>query len=303
MQAIPAGAGRGGRSSDASRPGDRGDADLPVHRARRSRCSVGTEVVWSTGTPSSTPSPSARPTAPMTAFRRPSGLPAAPRSAIPSTGPAPFATSATGTASCAANPRRPHSPTESPDHVPAVQAVHRRRDHRGRPLARRRPAAAQTAASDLRTALNTTLAEHVYLAAAATAAALGGRGGEFKDAAGALDANSVALSQAIGSVYGDGAESAFLALWRKHIGFFVDYTTAWRRRTGDAGQGREGPDRLRRRLRRLPGLRQPQPPKEVVAGSGDVTTSWVSRPWWTPRPRATGRPPTPGCARRRVTCR
>ena len=86
------------------------------------------------------------------------------------------------------------------------------------------PAMAQTAASDLRTALNTTLAEHVYLAAAATEAALGGRAGEFKDAAGALDANSVTLSRAIGSVYGDGTESAFLALWRKHIGFFVDYT-------------------------------------------------------------------------------
>ena len=43
-------------------------------------------------------------------------------------------------------------------------------------------------------------------------------------AAHALDANSVALSQAIGSVYGAEAETAFLALWRKHIGFFVDYT-------------------------------------------------------------------------------
>jgi hypothetical protein len=86
------------------------------------------------------------------------------------------------------------------------------------------PTVAQTAASDLRTALNTTLAEHVYLAAATTAAALGSRGAEFKDAAGALDGNSVTLSRAIGSVYGDGAESAFLALWRKHIGFFVDYT-------------------------------------------------------------------------------
>jgi len=86
------------------------------------------------------------------------------------------------------------------------------------------PAAAQTSASDLRTALNTTLAEHVYIAAATTEAALGGRGGEFTDAAGALDGNSVALGQAIGSVYGDGAGTAFLALWRKHIGFFVDYT-------------------------------------------------------------------------------
>jgi hypothetical protein len=88
------------------------------------------------------------------------------------------------------------------------------------------PASAQSiAASDLRTALNTGLAEHVWLAAAATEAALGGRSGEFQNAAAALDANSVALSQAIGSVYGQGAGTAFLELWRKHITFFVDYTT------------------------------------------------------------------------------
>ena len=42
----------------------------------------------------------------------------------------------------------------------------------------------------------------------------------------ALDANSVALSQAIGGVYGADAAAAFLELWRTHIGFFVDYTTA-----------------------------------------------------------------------------
>jgi hypothetical protein len=88
------------------------------------------------------------------------------------------------------------------------------------------PMRAQTPAADLRTTLNATLAEHVYLAAAATGAALGGRTDEFKRAAGALDANSVALSQAIGSVYGPEAEVAFLELWRSHIGFFVDYTTA-----------------------------------------------------------------------------
>jgi hypothetical protein len=85
------------------------------------------------------------------------------------------------------------------------------------------PARAQSAA-DLRVTLNTTLAEHAWLAAATTEAALGGRAGEFKDAAGALDANSLALSKAIGSVYGADAGTAFLALWRRHIGFFVDYT-------------------------------------------------------------------------------
>ena len=32
------------------------------------------------------------------------------------------------------------------------------------------------------------------------------------------------ISKAIGSVYGPGAEQAFLPLWRKHIGFVVEYT-------------------------------------------------------------------------------
>jgi hypothetical protein len=84
---------------------------------------------------------------------------------------------------------------------------------------------ATMSSSDLRVGLNSLLKEHVYLAASTTGAALGGRNDEFKSAAAALDSNSVALSQAIGSVYGSDAGTAFLALWRKHIGFFVDYTT------------------------------------------------------------------------------
>jgi hypothetical protein len=88
------------------------------------------------------------------------------------------------------------------------------------------PAASPSAtpAAALRTTLNGLFAEHVYLAAAATGAALGGREPEFKAAAGALDANSVAIAQAVGSVYGKDAEAAFLPLWRRHIGFVVDYT-------------------------------------------------------------------------------
>jgi len=81
-----------------------------------------------------------------------------------------------------------------------------------------------TPAASLRTALNLALREHVYLSSAATGAALGGRDAEFKAAAGALDANSVAIAKAIGSVYGPDAEKAFLPLWRKHIGMVVDYT-------------------------------------------------------------------------------
>jgi hypothetical protein len=80
-------------------------------------------------------------------------------------------------------------------------------------------------AAELRAKLNTLLQEHAYLAAGATNAAIGGRQAEFQAAAGALDANSVDLSKAIGMAYGAGAEGAFLALWRKHIGFFVDYAT------------------------------------------------------------------------------
>lgn len=80
-------------------------------------------------------------------------------------------------------------------------------------------------AAELRAKLNALLQEHASLAAGATNAALGGRQGEFQAAAAALDANSVDLSRAIGMVYGSGVESAFLALWRKHIGFFVDYAT------------------------------------------------------------------------------
>ena len=87
------------------------------------------------------------------------------------------------------------------------------------------PISAPVPAAELRARLNTLLQEHAYLAAGATNAALGGRQAEFQAAAGALDANSVDLSKAIGSVYGGGAEQAFLVLWRTHIGFFVDYAT------------------------------------------------------------------------------
>src|SRR4030095_16322943 len=81
-----------------------------------------------------------------------------------------------------------------------------------------------TSAADLRVGLNSLLGEHVLIAAVATSHALGGRDAAFKGAVGGLDANSVDISKAIGSVYGPDAEKAFLPLWRKHIGFVVDYT-------------------------------------------------------------------------------
>lgn len=86
-------------------------------------------------------------------------------------------------------------------------------------------AAARMPVADLRSALERLFGEHAVLAAAATNAALGGRAAEFEAAAAALDANSVDLSKAVGSVYGARAEADFLRLWRTHIGFFVDYAT------------------------------------------------------------------------------
>jgi len=82
--------------------------------------------------------------------------------------------------------------------------------------------ASATGAASLRAGLTALLQEHVYLAGAATHAAL--TGGDFDGAAAALDGNSQSLAGAIGSVYGDAAGSAFLELWRTHIGFFVEYT-------------------------------------------------------------------------------
>jgi len=96
------------------------------------------------------------------------------------------------------------------------------------------PASAGTKAAWLRASLNTMLQEHVYLAAAATNAALNGREAEFKAAASALDDNGVGIAKAIGSVYGADAEKAFLPLWRRHIGFAVDYTVGVA--TGDRGK-------------------------------------------------------------------
>jgi len=83
-------------------------------------------------------------------------------------------------------------------------------------------------ASELRALLTDQLVGHEYLAGIAIATGLGSGldSKEFKAAADALDTNSVALSESIGSVYGEDASKAFLPLWRKHIGFFVDYTKA-----------------------------------------------------------------------------
>jgi hypothetical protein len=88
-------------------------------------------------------------------------------------------------------------------------------------------AATATKAAELRAGLTYLLEEHVQLAGIATGTALAKKGNlndpAVKAAVAALDANSVALSKAVGSAYPK-AEAPFLASWRQHIGFFVNYT-------------------------------------------------------------------------------
>jgi hypothetical protein len=88
--------------------------------------------------------------------------------------------------------------------------------------------ATATAGAELRAGLTNLLEEHVYLAGITTGTALAGR--DLTPAAETLDTNSVALSEAIGSVYGDAAGEQFLSLWRDHIEMFVDYTNGCRGR-------------------------------------------------------------------------
>jgi hypothetical protein len=101
--------------------------------------------------------------------------------------------------------------THSPTHSPTTSAV----------------APDATEAAALRATLTSLLSDHVWLAGNALDTAVRQKG-DLKDpqvvgAVKALDANSVALAKAIGSVYPD-AEKPFLASWRQHIGFFVNYT-------------------------------------------------------------------------------
>ena len=92
---------------------------------------------------------------------------------------------------------------------------------------------ADSGPSELQALLTSQLSSHEYLAGAAVAMGVmkGLDSPEFTAAAEALDTNSVDLSESIGSVYGDAAADQFLDLWRKHIGFFVDYTKG--QATGD----------------------------------------------------------------------
>jgi len=117
---------------------------------------------------------------------------------------------------------------------PALQAAYAHMDQLAAALAagiaaqrpEQFPGDANSAAASLRATLNMVLAEHSFLVVKSAAAALVARNIEFEAAAGALDQNSQHIAAVVGSVYGEEAGAAFLPLWRKHIGYFIDYTLA-----------------------------------------------------------------------------
>jgi hypothetical protein len=88
-------------------------------------------------------------------------------------------------------------------------------------------------AATLRAALTGLLTSHVYLAGIAVftgyTAKNGVKGAQFSAAVGALDKNSVDLSEAVKSVSDAAKAATFLQVWRTHITNFVDYAV------GDAG--------------------------------------------------------------------
>ena len=86
--------------------------------------------------------------------------------------------------------------------------------------------ATASAAAELRAGLDQLFREHVNLTGftVQTAVADGITSPNTAQALKALDDNTVALGDAVGSVYGPTARKAFLKMWRAHIGFFVEYT-------------------------------------------------------------------------------
>jgi len=115
-------------------------------------------------------------------------------------------------------------PSQAPSVVPSASVTHSP-THSAAAMPVSAPDASEAAA--LRATLTSLLSDHVWLAGNALDTAVQNKG-DLKDpqvvgAVKALDANSVALAKAIGSVYPE-AEKPFLASWRQHIGFFVNYT-------------------------------------------------------------------------------
>jgi hypothetical protein len=130
-------------------------------------------------------------------------------------------------------------------------------------------AATKTPVAELQAGLTYLLTEHVYDAGIALKAAVD-KGGNLNDpgvkaAVSTLDANSVALSKAVGGVYPE-AEAPFLASWRQHIGFFVDYTLGKATKdTAKAEKAKKDLDGYRTSFGQLINSVIPQLPADAVA--------------------------------------
>src|SRR5512135_2937016 len=97
--------------------------------------------------------------------------------------------------------------------------------------------AAQTTtytATDLRTAFNNLLVEHVYVTGLAINAIVRGDDAEATIASGLVDQNNVELSQVVGAGFGADRQKEFLGLWRDEVNATLDYARA------AAGKGASG---------------------------------------------------------------
>lgn len=76
----------------------------------------------------------------------------------------------------------------------------------------------------MRAELSSKLQEHAYLAGVAGATVVAGADSE--GVTDAMEENSLELSRAFGTVYGDDAQDQFLGLWRQHIDLVLDFAAA-----------------------------------------------------------------------------
>jgi hypothetical protein len=90
-------------------------------------------------------------------------------------------------------------------------------------------------AADLQITLDRLLSQHALLAVFVMQRGYDGSA-DFAASAKALDANTSALGDALGSVYGADAKKAFETQWRAHIQLFVDYVTATAKKDDAAKQ-------------------------------------------------------------------
>jgi hypothetical protein len=97
------------------------------------------------------------------------------------------------------------------------------------------PVNLDNAAADLRVNLDRLLAEHAFLTIEQMRSGLRSSP-DFAAAASGVEANSIDVANAIGTIYGDAAVAPFGDIWRSHIGYLVDYAVAVGKGDGDRKQ-------------------------------------------------------------------